>query len=151
MDREPILTNRIPTVAEYQALIAAVGWKPRDPVAVERALANSSFVVCAEHSGTTVGMGRVIGDGGLHYYLSDVVVHPDWQRRGVGTRIVTELNAWLEAIPFPNTHVGVVALRGLREFYEKLGYTAQGPEGPAMYRWVNESARLVSRRCSGPE
>ncbi|HTO12945.1 MAG TPA: hypothetical protein VMQ51_15330 [Candidatus Binatia bacterium] len=45
------LVERRPTVDEYRRLIAAVG---------------SIFSVCAEAGGTAVGMGRVIGDSGLH-------------------------------------------------------------------------------------
>ena len=82
------ITPRPPTVEEYEALVAAVGFRPRDRRAIQAALENSDFAVCAELDGRTIGCGRVIGDGGLHYYLTDVIVHPDHQRRGIGTRIV---------------------------------------------------------------
>lgn len=134
------LESRTPTVAEYQTLLASVGWKPREPAAIERALANSDFAVCALENGSVVGMGRVIGDGGLHYFLSDIVVRSDRQRRGVGTRIVRHLAERLEEIPFKNTFVGVFAATGSRKFYERLGYKAQSERGPAMYRWLNGGA-----------
>ena len=84
-------------------------------------------------------MGRVIGDGGLHYYLTDIVVHRAYQRRGIGSRIVSALNGYLEAIPFKNTWVGVFAVDGTVPSYTRLGYSAQRPTGPAMYRWLNKS------------
>jgi hypothetical protein len=59
-------------VDEYRRLISSVGWKPRDTQAISRALASSLFAVCAQTGGEIVGMGRVIGDGGLHYYVTTV-------------------------------------------------------------------------------
>ena len=82
------LVERRPTVDEYRRLISAVGWKPRDTEAISRALASSQFAVCAETGREVVGMGRVIGDGGLHYDVTDIVVVPAFQRRGLGSRIV---------------------------------------------------------------
>jgi GNAT superfamily N-acetyltransferase len=129
--------ERVPTVDEYADLIRAVGWKPRDRAAIARALANSLYAVCAESSERIVGMGRVIGDGALHFYLSDVAVLPEHQRQGIGTEIVARLNRYLESVPYQNTLVGVITARGTRPFYERCGYRAQSAEAPAMYRWLN--------------
>jgi GNAT superfamily N-acetyltransferase len=137
---EASIRERTPTVDEYAALIASVGWKRREPDAIREALAGSHFSVCAELDGRAVGMGRVIGDGGLHYYIADVVVEPACQRRGIGTAIVHALGAWLDTLPHPNTFVGVFATDGTRRFYERLGYRAQGIDGPAMFRWLNPRA-----------
>lgn len=62
------LVERRPSVEEYRRLVAAVGWKARDVEAIAPALAGS----------------RVIGDGGLHDYLTDVVVGPAHQHRDGG-------------------------------------------------------------------
>ena len=131
------LVERRPTVDEYVRLIAAVQWKPRDPEAIARALAGSIFAFCAAVDGRPVGMGRVIGDGGLHYYLTEIVVDPAFQRRGVGGRIVRALTERVEGVPYRNTWVGLFADEGTAEFYAQFGYKAQRPTGPAMYRWLN--------------
>jgi len=132
-----IFIERVPTVEEYAALIASVGWKEREPEAIRLALGNSLYAVCARFENQLVGMGRVIGDGGLHYYLSDVVVLPNHQHKGIGTRIVNMLNHYLDTLPYRSTLVGIIAGKGTREFYERCGYTAQNSHSPAMYRWVN--------------
>jgi len=131
------LVERRPTVDEYRRLIAAVGWKPRDPEAIARALAGSIFSFCAQAGGTLVGMGRVSGDGGLHDYLTDIVVDPAHQRRGLGSRIVRARTERVEQVPFANTWVGLFPVEGTAEFYARFGYEAQRPTGPAMYRWLN--------------
>ena len=101
------IVERRPTVQEFAQLTAAVGWKPRDAGAVAMALDGSLYAVCAEVDGVVVGMGRIIGDGGLHYYLTDVAVDPAHQRRGIGSRIVQSLTRFVEAVPFKNTWIGV--------------------------------------------
>jgi GNAT superfamily N-acetyltransferase len=136
-DGPAAIVERTPTVEEYLHLIEAVGWRPREPRAVEIALRASLFAVCAEVGGAAVGCGRVIGDGGLHLYLADVVVVPAHQRRGIGTRIVDALTRFVEAVPFRNVLVAVVPTPGLQRFYQRHGYRAQGAAAPAMYRWVN--------------
>jgi GNAT superfamily N-acetyltransferase len=131
------IVERLPTLEEYSRLIAAVGFRPRQREAIELALHHSWFSVCAESAGEAIGMGRVIGDGGLHLYLTDVVVHPACQRRGVGTAIVAALTAWVDALPFPNTVIGLIPTPGLVGFYQRHGYKPQKSDSPAMMKWVN--------------
>lgn len=133
------IAERVPTVDEYIQVIASVGWRQRERPAVEIALKNSLYAVCAETCERIVGFGRVIGDGGLHLYLTDVVVIPQYQRCGIGSRIVAALNNFVEAFPYQNTIVGIIPTQGLRGFYERFGYKAQSPDSPAMYKWVNRS------------
>jgi hypothetical protein len=40
--------------------------------------------VVDETSGETVGMGRLIGDGGCYFHVVDMAVLPHHQRRGIG-------------------------------------------------------------------
>jgi GNAT superfamily N-acetyltransferase len=136
------IIERLPTLEEYVRLIAAVGFRPRRREAIALALQHSWFSVCAESAGEAIGMGRVIGDGGLHLYLTDVVVHPAHQRRGVGTAIVAALTAWVDAAPFPNTVVGLLPTPGLVHFYQRHGYKPQPSDSPAMLKWVNSQKEV---------
>jgi GNAT superfamily N-acetyltransferase len=131
------IVERLATPEEYARLIAAVGFRPRRREAIELALQHSWFSVCAESAGEAIGMGRVIGDGGLHLYLTDVVVYPAHQGYGVGTAIVAALTAWVDAAPFPNTVVGLFPTPGLVSFYQRHGYKPQPNDSPAMLKWVN--------------
>jgi GNAT superfamily N-acetyltransferase len=134
------IVERPPTPPEYLALIASVGWRPREQRAVEIALANSLYAVCAEVDGRAIGCGRVIGDGGLHLYLTDVIVTPAFQRRGIGTKLVAALIRYVESSPHTNTLVAVLPTPGLIDFYAVHGFEPQSPRSPAMQRWINPSA-----------
>ena len=51
---------------------------------------HSLLWVTAEDDGRLVGFANVIGDGGAHAVLLDVVVDPARQGSGIGTRLVEE-------------------------------------------------------------
>jgi GNAT superfamily N-acetyltransferase len=131
------LVKRAPTVDEYASLIAAVGWRARDRRAIELAMRSSMYAVCAEADNRVIGCGRVIGDGGLHFYLTDVIVVPKFRRQGIGTAIVSSLTQYVESLPFVNTLVAVLPTSGLASFYERHGYKPQGGDCPIMQRWIN--------------
>src|SRR2546430_7411432 len=97
------LVERRPSVEEYCRLISAVGWKPRDVEAVSRALGASIFAICAETNGGVIGMGRVIGDGGPHYYLKEVGGATAPQQPGISSAISSAPTKQSESIPF-KTH-----------------------------------------------
>ncbi len=137
MSARVMIVERVPEAEEYLELIASVGWRPRERGAVEVALRNSLYAVCGEREGLVIGCGRVIGDGGLHLYLTDIIVRPPHQRQGIGTRIVAALTRYVESLPHPNLLAAVLPTPGLADFYARHGYRAQPADSPAMLKWVN--------------
>lgn len=61
---------------DYCSLRESVEWLNFDEEQMKRGLANSLFTITATEVGKTVGMGRLIGDGGMYYTIVDVVVRP---------------------------------------------------------------------------
>ncbi|MFB6172104.1 MAG: GNAT family N-acetyltransferase [Haloarculaceae archaeon] len=137
MSRDPyVLHDRLPTVDEFLALRDAAGMTPRSREAVERGLPNSVYgvVVVHEPTGETVGMGRIVGDDGAVYHVSDMAVRPAHQGRGVGTRVMEALQAYVEATAPPTAYVNLVA--DVDGFYERFGFAETRPESKGMYRRV---------------
>jgi GNAT superfamily N-acetyltransferase len=132
------ILDRRPTVAEFAAITAAVGFKPHPPEAIEIGLANSLFHACAIVGDRTIGIGRIVGDGALDFYLTGIMVAPEYQRRGVGTRIVESLLARVKQIPYTNTLVEALPLPGLENFYARFGFKACRQYAPGMHLWLNE-------------
>lgn len=50
--------------------------------------------------GKIIGMGRIIGDGARIFYIQDVVIHPNFQGKGIGTTIMEKLIAYIEKFGF---------------------------------------------------
>ncbi len=53
-------------------------------------LSRSLVYVCAYADSELVGFVNVAWDGGVHGFLLDTTVHPAYQRRGIGVRLVQD-------------------------------------------------------------
>lgn len=133
-----MIVERRPTVDEYEAIVASVGFRTHDRAAAEIALANTVFAVCAIEDRQIVGVGRIVGDGAISFLLTNVMVRPSHQRRGIGTRIVQSLCGLMEKVPYKNVVLEVVGTPQSQGFYERFGFTASRNAPPGMVKWFNK-------------
>lgn len=134
MNEEYILVERSPTVEEYQRLREAVGWESVDVEATEMSLRNALFSVCVIYKDKVIGCGRVVGDGGIYFYIQDIVVLPEFQGKGLGRRIMDAVMSYLSSHAHPNAFIGLMAAKGVSGFYEKYGFAERPPGRPGMFR-----------------
>jgi GNAT superfamily N-acetyltransferase len=128
----------VPTPGDYLRLRQESGLTPRTREQAELALPGSwaaCHVVVVE-DGRTVGMGRLIGDGGWYFHVVDMAVLPAHQRRGIGDAILT----WLldrvrEAAP-PDAFVSLMADPPGRRLYARHGFTENRDLSIGMARWL---------------
>ena len=73
---------------EFMFLWKSVWGEPPSLEQTELAMKNTLFKVSIFDGEKIVAMARAIGDKGLCYYIKDVVVHPDYQGRGVGRILI---------------------------------------------------------------
>ena len=120
------LVDRLPTVEEFVAVTTAVGWADAyDPAAIPASLAASLHGVVAVEGDRVIGIGRLVGDGAIYYYLQDLAVLPQWQRRGVGAAILTRLEQWIAGRAGTRTFVGLFAAGESVSLYRRFGYAVQ--------------------------
>ncbi len=100
-----------------------VGWGAVGLEVARTALAQSLFGVTARHGDELIGMGRVIGDNALYYYIQDVAVSPDWQGRGVGVGLMSAIESYIAATVPVGSCVGLLAAAGKEAFYTPFGYS----------------------------
>lgn len=111
------------TPEEYNELRNSVGWDSKNKSIIENALENSVVVKKVTYNNKTVGMARVIGDG-LYYLIVDVVVHSDYQKKGIGKLLIESIVKDIEN----RTDVGqkcsinLISMKGKEKFYEKCGF-----------------------------
>jgi GNAT superfamily N-acetyltransferase len=118
----------LPPVADYNRLRRSVGWGDYPAEEAAAALGRSLYAGCACLRGEVVGMARVVGDGGLAFYVQDVVVDPAQQRRGIGGRLMAQVMAYVAAHALPGAVVGLMAAKGKEPFYERYGFAARPSE-----------------------
>ena len=93
---------------------------------IELALTNSIYVVSVYDRGKVAAMARMIGDMGLCYYIKDVIVHPDYQKQGIGRGLINELLDFIKSNGISGTQIFVelCAMPDKIPFYEKFGFSA---------------------------
>ncbi len=89
-----------------------------------KALQNGLINVSAIYNGELVGMGRLVGDGAMYWYLQEIIILPKFQRKGIGTMIVNHLVDYAKAnsVTGKFTTVGGVSAKGKEPFYDKMGF-----------------------------
>lgn len=89
-----------------------------------KALRNGLVNVSALKDGELIGMGRLVGDGAMYWYLQEIVVLPAYQGMGIGTMIVNHLvdYAVKNSSTGKFTTIGGVSAKGKEGFYQKLGF-----------------------------
>jgi ribosomal protein S18 acetylase RimI-like enzyme len=76
--------------------------------------------VCATDDDRLIGFVNVAWDGGVHAFLLDTTVHPDYQRRGIGRALVREAAAMAQERGAEWLHVDYD--EDLDSFYRGCGF-----------------------------
>lgn len=94
---------------------------------VIRSLANTIHSVVAFQDSEMVGMGRLLGDGAMYWYIQDVRILPPYQGKGIGTEIVNRLIDYVKrnALPHSEYSIYLFSAKGKEGFYEKLGFKSR--------------------------
>jgi GNAT superfamily N-acetyltransferase len=133
-----VILKRVPSPEEYIELRSVARLTPPPMEAVAPGLANSwaCFLVYEREpmlEETTprpdqkpVGMGRLSGDGALFLVLSDMAVHPDHQRKGIGKTVMQTLVDYCDEHA-PHAYVTLVAGIMGRGLYPKYGFEEVSP------------------------
>ena len=117
-----------PSLEEFLLLREKVGWGKVDADLAQTSLDSSLFHVVIRLEGVLVGMGRVIGDKGLFFYIQDVVVDPEFQRQGIGALIMNNIEMYLAKAAKKGATIGLLSAKGRESFYARYGYLSRPDE-----------------------
>ncbi|MFJ6533001.1 GNAT family N-acetyltransferase [Microbacterium sp. NPDC091662] len=125
------ITLTPPSPIDVKTLYDETGWADHPIETFERALAGS-WIVCSarEADGTLLGIGRLIGDGGLHAFVTELIVTERSRGRGIGARILERLVAESRARGVDD--IQLFAARGKSSFYEQHGFARRPHDAPGM-------------------
>ncbi|MBQ7955917.1 MAG: GNAT family N-acetyltransferase [Lachnospiraceae bacterium] len=118
------------TIKEYERyeaeeilnLYAKVGWTnyTDNPVMLENAYHNSLKILGAYKGEELLGIVRVVGDGHSIIFVQDILVLPEYQRKGIGRALLQAIldmypNVYQKSLMTDNTEKTI-------RFYKSLGF-----------------------------
>ncbi|MBZ9634040.1 GNAT family N-acetyltransferase [Clostridium sp. FP1] len=101
-----------------------IGWGNTTILQAEKAVKNFIFHMAAFDGDRIIGIGRLVGDGALIWYIEDLIVIPEYEKRGIGTLIMEQLLGYIEknSVPGSCTIIGLMSSKGKEPFYQKFGF-----------------------------
>ena len=127
-------------VSDYNNLREIVGWNRIPEQQAKAGLCGSDFVIAAKDGERTVGMSRVLTDGGCVALILDVVVHPEYQGRGIGRALMESVMKFIHSRMALGevSHICLMAAKGKEEFYKKFGFEERPNDmrGAGMTQWI---------------
>jgi ribosomal protein S18 acetylase RimI-like enzyme len=127
------LSEKLPPVDDYWNLFQTTGWNNEYGFTkgdLDEAIIRSWYSLSAYDSGKLIGFGRVIADGIHHALIVDIIVHPSYQNRGIGSSILEGLTTRCKAHHIRD--IQLFAAAGKFGFYEKHGFISRRDNAPGM-------------------
>jgi ribosomal protein S18 acetylase RimI-like enzyme len=103
---------------EMKEVYESVGWTKHTQEVIQQVFKASNIIALALCDGRIVGFGRALSDGVFNAAIYDIVVHRDFQGRGIGKAIVEDLLDQLQHI----SCVHLIATTGKERFYQQTGF-----------------------------
>lgn len=132
MSKVHLTTDLIP-LKIYQKLRIECGLSPKTDQAATIGLKNSLYCVSLRLNNETIGMGRLVGDGGSFCQLVDICVLPEYQGKGYGKALMKDLIKYIkEQLPI-TCYISLIADGNASYLYEKYGFKDTLPDSKGMY------------------
>ena len=127
-----------PNPEDFVRIRAECGWGEITLDAAVKALSGSVIDLTCFVGAELVGMGRVVGDGALYFYLQDIIVVPEHRGQGLGRQIVSRLTDEAMARAQIGATIGLMSAKGKEGFYERFGFQERPNHqlGAGMSRFV---------------
>ena len=116
-------TNTV-SAEDCNKLRNSAGWPQMHPDQIKIGLKNSAFIVAAKDEEVTVGMARIVSDGGYVVFIVDVLVLPEYQRKGIGKTMMSKIMEYIQGNLKDDycIQVDLMAAKGKERFYEEFGF-----------------------------
>ena len=96
-DKHLKFLNRIPTSNEYNNLRINSGMgNEKKKSMVDKAMLGSLLIVGVYENEELIGFGRIVGDGGITFAVTDIMVDKKFQRQGIADKILDIMDDWFD-------------------------------------------------------
>ena len=113
------LVYQAPSAADYIDLRLRSGMGQKNLERSQIALTNSLFTVSIYEEEKLIGFGRVVGDGGITYVVSDIMVDRDYQRRGYAEQIMQAIDRFFDENAQEDSYICLIANHPADLLYHK--------------------------------
>jgi predicted GNAT family N-acyltransferase len=132
LDSRYIIKEMIPSIKDFNRMREAVGWGKIDEELVEKGLKNSLYSLCLFDNDVIIGICRLVGDGALKVYIEELIIHPDYQKKGLGSELMKKIMDYINKNYKKGCKIGLFANRGLEKYYNKFGFIKREDDMPGM-------------------
>jgi GNAT superfamily N-acetyltransferase len=128
------------TASEFNFLCNSVGWIAPTDIQTSKALANTLCTFSVFYDGMLVGMGRLLGDYAMSYYVKDIAILPEHQGKGIGKKLMVYMISYVKKQLPQGWRVSLelISSKGKEGFYSKLGFEERPckDDGAGMFMMV---------------
>ena len=122
-----------PTKEDFWKLFETTGWNQNYQLTkdeLDAALQNSWVCISAYEGDTLVGFGRLVSDMVVHAMIFDLIVLPEFQKKGIGSTILEMLVDICQTAKIRD--IQLFSAKGKAEFYMKRGFEVRPTDAPGM-------------------
>jgi GNAT superfamily N-acetyltransferase len=131
------------SVEDFNYLRESVKWNAIEKKLALKGIENALFIVRAIIDGKTIGLTRVSGDGGYNIFITDVIVLPEYQNKGIGKQLMTKAMNFINEKYLEkgqSIFVNLMSAKGRESFYKQFGFEERPNEtvGAGMSQWIKK-------------
>lgn len=125
--------ENLPNINDYWDLFLTTGWNDEYEFTKQdlaEALKNSWYSNSIYKLNKLIGFGRVIADGVHHALIVDLIIHPDYQGKGIGSKLLGKLVS--KCKEYKIRDIQLFSAKDKYNFYEKYGFEKRPINAPGM-------------------
>lgn len=134
--------DEAPSLDEYFEMRRAVNFIKLSERIAKNALNNAFHITTVRDDGRAVGMIRVLSDGSYANFITDVMVIPEYQRRGIGKELMRRTVEYMKSTMEPGETIILYLMSaiGKEQFYKQFGFKARPNDvwGAGMSQWITK-------------
>ncbi|WP_197073436.1 GNAT family N-acetyltransferase [Clostridium polynesiense] len=111
-----------PCAEDYVSLRLRSGMGNKNMERCRKALGNSIFTVSIYDNEKLIGFGRIVGDEGITYVVSDIMVDENYRRMGFADEIMKAIDNYFEENTFEDSYICLIANYPADLLYNKYNF-----------------------------
>jgi GNAT superfamily N-acetyltransferase len=111
-----------PKAEDYVSLRLRSGMGNKNLERSKKAIENSLFTVSLYDEEKMIGFGRIVGDGGITYVVSDIMVDENYRRKGFADQIMKAIDIYFQENTSEDGYICLIANHPADLLYNKYHF-----------------------------